>query len=116
VTPPVTTSSCSNGGAPEVESNDSAASATNIGSATAFCGSLSSASDVDNFAFTLPANAKSLSWSASYSVQGVVMSITVNGVTTPASAAPPWAPGSTYVVTVSGASAATYGVTLNIGL
>lgn len=116
VTPPVVTpQSCSNGGVHEVEDNATAATATDLGSSTAFCGSISAATDADNFSFTLPADAKSFSWSASFTAGGASVSFTANGVTTTAGQAPPWAPGSVYVVTVTGAQALDYGITLNIG-
>jgi hypothetical protein len=112
----VTPQACSNGGVHEVEDNATAATATNVGAATSFCGSLAGATDADNFSFTLPAGAKSFSWSGSFSVTGASVTFTANGVTTTAGQAPPWAPGQLYVVQVTGTQALDYSINLNIGL
>jgi hypothetical protein len=87
---------------------------TDIGAATAFCGTLSSAADVDVFTFTMPATAKSFSWSGSFSAGGETITISAGGQTATMSETPPWFPGQVYTVTITGA-ALDYGVTLNIG-
>jgi hypothetical protein len=80
----------------------------------AFCGAISSATDVDNFTFTLPANATGMSWGGSFSAPGVNITITAGGVTSSMNDNPPWFPGQVYVVAVSAPAPLSYEIAFNI--
>lgn len=119
-TTPTTTadlSMCKPGSVQETESNDSAATANALpGQTFSFCGSLSSATDVDFVTFTLPADTKSFSYGVSFNRNGIDASITA-GAQGPfrLNQTVPILPGQKYVVRVAGAQAMGYRFDVTIG-
>jgi hypothetical protein len=108
VVPPVVPgpapAACANGGVREIEANDTPETATDLGTALSFCGSLSAATDVDHFAFTVPPG-KGASWSGSFTAAGATGSIAAAGTT---------AAGTRYVITISGTAALDYQITVTV--
>lgn len=111
--PPGSGAPCANGGVREVDNNETPETATDLGAGLAFCGSISSAADVDHIAFVLPADAKGFGWNGSFSA-GTTVTISAGGVTKSMQENPPWFPGQRYVIRISSGAPAEYAITLNI--
>jgi hypothetical protein len=100
----------------ESESNDTPATANAIPNATgSFCGTLSSATDVDYLSFTLPATATQLGFADEYTLNGVSVEAEVGGVTTDLGKAP-FKPGAKYTLKVhtAGKAPVNYRVSVSI--
>lgn len=92
---------CVAGSVAETEGNDTAATANGIPSASGtFCGTLSSATDVDFLSFVLPNDAKGLGFGVSYTRQGLVVTGRVAGESFAIGGTPAFRPGQTYVLEV----------------
>jgi hypothetical protein len=90
---------CIAGSVAETEDNNTPEKANALAGVTGtYCGTLSSAADVDYAAFTLPADAKSISFGSDFSKVGVELDITVGGETFTLGEATIFKPGQRYVV------------------
>lgn len=108
---------CVNGSVAETEANDTAQTANEIPSATgSFCGKLPTAGDVDFVRFTLPAEAKYLSYQMSMTAPGVKVDFTVGDKTFGPGQALVFVPGGVYVakITTTGAAPVDYRLDIEI--
>ncbi len=109
---------CAAGATVESEDNDTEAKANALPAVTgSFCGTLSSAADVDYVTFTLPADATSLAFGSSYTKTGVDFEVTVDGKTFVVGDTPEVKPGKPYVIKAftSGAAPVDYRLSMTIG-
>lgn len=113
VTPPPPPGTCSGGGTKEAEPNDAAANPLPgpvVGTAFVFCGDTASASDVDQFVYTVPAGAVTTTWNVAYSTPtSPLVTFTVDGVE---SNAPTASVGKQVFVRVTHSVASSYTVTI----
>jgi hypothetical protein len=102
----------------ETEANDTEATANTLPSATSsFCGTLSSATDVDFVSFVLPADAKNLGFGAEYSLQGLAIEGTAGGQTFNVGGTPAYKPGQKYVFKIhtTGSGPVSYRFDVTVG-